>query len=154
MVRSTGTAAAIAAPPGIEIAAGDLDDNASLDRALRGIERAFLLTNSTDRAEARQIGFVAAAKRAGVRRIVKLSSDTLVRLDGACVIVALSNISRILDAHGDQLARIEAQLGVSTKEVRGLAREQAILGNRVENAFSRAWRDHNMGEIEDAKDAP
>ena len=51
MVRSTGTAAAIAAPPGIEIAAGDLDDNASLDRALRGIERAFLLTNFTDRAD-------------------------------------------------------------------------------------------------------
>ncbi len=53
--------------------AGNFDDAASLDRVLHGIERAFLLTNSTDRAEAQQMSFVAAAKRGGVRHIVKLS---------------------------------------------------------------------------------
>jgi len=58
---------------GIEIVAGDFDDDASLDRVLHGIRRAFLLTNSTDRAEAQQMSFVAAAKRGGVRHIVKLS---------------------------------------------------------------------------------
>ena len=73
MVRSTDKADAIAALPGIEIVAGDFDDDASLDRVLQGIERAFLLTNSTDRAEAQQMSFVAAAKRGGVRHIVKLS---------------------------------------------------------------------------------
>ena len=57
-------------------------------------------------------------------------------------------VLRILDAHGDQLARIEAHLGMLAKEVRGLASEQALLGNRVENAFSRALR------TEDARETP
>ena len=73
MVRSTDKADAIAGLPGIEVVAGDFDDGASLDRALHGIKRAFLLTNSTDRAEAQQMSFVAAAKRGGVRHVVKLS---------------------------------------------------------------------------------
>lgn len=73
MVRSKNKAGAVAALPGIETVEGDFDDPASLERVLRGIGRAFLLTNSTDRAEAQQMAFVAAAKRAGVRHIVKLS---------------------------------------------------------------------------------
>ena len=73
MVRSADKAGAITGLPGVEVAAGDFDDAASLDRVLRGVERAFLLTDSTDRAEARQMSFVAAAKRTGVRHIVKLS---------------------------------------------------------------------------------
>lgn len=60
-------------------------------------------------------------------------------------------ILRILDAHGDQLARIEAHLGVLTKEVRALTSEQALLGNRVENAFSRALRANiRLDDMEDA----
>lgn len=73
MVRSADKSGAIGGLPGIEIVAGDFDDTASLDRVLHGIKRAFLLTNSTDRAEAQQMAFVAAAKQAGVRHIVKLS---------------------------------------------------------------------------------
>ncbi len=53
--------------------AGDFDNPTSLERALQGVERAFLLTNSTERAEGQQLGFVAAAKRSGVTHIVKLS---------------------------------------------------------------------------------
>ena len=37
------------------------------------MNRAFLLTNSTDRAEAQQLAFVAAARQSGVEQIVKLS---------------------------------------------------------------------------------
>jgi len=73
MVRSQDKAAGIVGLPGIEIVAGDFDDPASLERPLRGIKRAFLLTNSTERAEAQQLSFVAAAKRSGVAHIVKLS---------------------------------------------------------------------------------
>ena len=73
MVRRTDRTGSMAALPGIEIVAGDFDDAVSLERVLRGIEQAFLLTNSTDRAEAQQMRFVAAARRAGVRHIVKLS---------------------------------------------------------------------------------
>ena len=59
--------------PGVELFSGDFDDPASLARALTGVERAFLLTPSSARAETQQLAFVAAAEAAGVRHIVKLS---------------------------------------------------------------------------------
>ncbi len=59
--------------PGVELVGGDFDDPASLTRALAGIERAFLLTPSSARAETQQRAFVAAAQATGVRHIVKLS---------------------------------------------------------------------------------
>lgn len=71
MMRSPDAAEAL--PEGITAVAGDFDDDASLSQALRGIERAFLLTPSTERAEEQQMRFVDAAIRAGVRHIVKLS---------------------------------------------------------------------------------
>lgn len=73
MVRSTASAEKLKDIAGIVPVTGDFDDPASLDAALEGIEKAFLLTNSSDRAEAQQLAFVAAARRAGVRHIVKLS---------------------------------------------------------------------------------
>lgn len=73
MVRSTDKPKEIAKLPGVEAVAEDFDDPDFTARALQGVERAFLLTNSTERAEAQQCNFVGAAARAGVRRIVKLS---------------------------------------------------------------------------------
>lgn len=63
----------IAKLPGVEAVAGDFDEPASVERALDGIERAFLLTNSTERATDQQCAFVTIARRAGLRYIVKLS---------------------------------------------------------------------------------
>lgn len=60
-------------PDGIAPVEGDFDDEASLAAALEGVERAFLLTPSTERAEEQQKRFVQVAARAGVRHIVKLS---------------------------------------------------------------------------------
>ena len=54
MARSERGAAALARLPGVEIMAGDFDDAASVERALQGVQKAFLLTNSTERAEAQQ----------------------------------------------------------------------------------------------------
>jgi uncharacterized protein YbjT (DUF2867 family) len=59
--------------PHIEFAQGDFDDLDSMRRACSGVERAFLLTNSTGRAEEQQIAFVRVAQQSGVRHIVKLS---------------------------------------------------------------------------------
>lgn len=73
MVRSVAAADKLAGLAGITPVSGDFDDPASLDAALVGVERAVLITNSTERAERQQMAFVAAAKRAGVRHIVKLS---------------------------------------------------------------------------------
>lgn len=73
MVRDSKRETELAALPGAEIIAGDFNDAHSLAAALRGIERAFLLTPSSEQAEAQQLRFVGEAKKAGVRHIVKLS---------------------------------------------------------------------------------
>lgn len=68
-----GHAARADLPAGVEIVEGDFDGPATLDAALRGVGRAFLVTNSTERTEARQLAFVEAARRAGVGHVVHLS---------------------------------------------------------------------------------
>ena len=73
MVRSLENARDIAALPGAELVEGNFDDPQSIERALSGIEKAFLLTNSSEKAEQQQSNFVVVAKRAGVKHIVKLS---------------------------------------------------------------------------------
>ena len=73
MVRPGDTGERLAGIAGAERVEGDFDEAASLEKAMAGIERAFLLTNSSPRAEAQQKAFVEAAKRAGVRHVVKLS---------------------------------------------------------------------------------
>ncbi|MGH7118208.1 MAG: SDR family oxidoreductase [Acetobacteraceae bacterium] len=73
MVRSHDKASGIVGLPGIDIVSGDFDDPTSLERALCGTKRAFLLTNSSERAEAQQVSFVAVARHSSVEHVVKLS---------------------------------------------------------------------------------
>ena len=61
MLRPGGSGDRIAGKPGVSSTEGDFDDPESLRRALEGVDRAFLLTNSTERTEAQQIAFVEAA---------------------------------------------------------------------------------------------
>jgi hypothetical protein len=49
------------------------DDPASLRKVLSGVQRAFLVTNSSEHVEERQLRFVALAREAGVKHIVYLS---------------------------------------------------------------------------------
>lgn len=73
MVRPGSDPGRLAGRPGVQVVEADFDDPASLQRALRGVKRAFLVTNSTERTEGQQQAFVAAAQTAGVRHLVKLS---------------------------------------------------------------------------------
>jgi uncharacterized protein YbjT (DUF2867 family) len=60
--------------PGVEIAAGELDDVASLNAALEGVDHAFLVT-AVDPRDVEWIGnFVGAAKRSGSPHVVKFSA--------------------------------------------------------------------------------
>ena len=59
--------------PTTEIVEGDFGDAESLRAALAGIDKAFLLSNSTQDAEEQQLNFVEAARQSGVSHIVKLS---------------------------------------------------------------------------------
>jgi uncharacterized protein YbjT (DUF2867 family) len=73
MVRSPEETKRVPVGTGTDIVVADFDDPATLPPALAEVERAFLLTNSSERAEAQQRAFVLAAQGAGVRQIVKQS---------------------------------------------------------------------------------
>ena len=73
MIRSMQDAQALSALEGAETVVGNFDKAETLARALQGAERAFLLTNSSERAETQQSTFVEMARRTGVKHIVKLS---------------------------------------------------------------------------------
>jgi len=73
LVRSQAQAAELAGNPLVQVVSGDLADPASFQAALEGVQKAFLLTNSSQQAESLQLGFVEAARKAGVSHIVKLS---------------------------------------------------------------------------------
>ncbi|MGI5128464.1 SDR family oxidoreductase [Pseudonocardia sp. CA-107938] len=60
-------------PPGVELVEADLDDAAAVGAALKGVDRAYLVTRSSERAEAQQLQFVELAAAAGVSHLVKLS---------------------------------------------------------------------------------
>jgi uncharacterized protein YbjT (DUF2867 family) len=57
----------------LEFVEADFDDTASLRQALSGVQRAFLVTNSSERVAERQLRFVALARESGVKHIVYLS---------------------------------------------------------------------------------
>jgi uncharacterized protein YbjT (DUF2867 family) len=71
IARSVAQARAL---PHVTSVAADLRDSQTLDAALLGTERLFLLTGNDPGFAAVQIGVVGAAARAGVRHLVKLSA--------------------------------------------------------------------------------
>jgi uncharacterized protein YbjT (DUF2867 family) len=73
LVRTPHEATRLAALPGADIRQGDFNDPLTLANALTGVDRAFLLTNSSEYAQAQQLRFVGEARQAGVSHIVKLS---------------------------------------------------------------------------------
>jgi uncharacterized protein YbjT (DUF2867 family) len=81
----------------VEFVNGDFDDTSSLDAALAGVERAFLLSPSSAEQVAREANFIRAAKRAGVRHVVKFS------ILGA----APNSPSRLIRRHGEAEKMLE-----------------------------------------------
>ncbi|MEO6572235.1 MAG: SDR family oxidoreductase, partial [Polyangiaceae bacterium] len=61
------------AGPHVEIVEGDLDDVVALHRAMRGVDKLFLLTAASPRQVELQSNAIKAAQRAGVKLIVKQS---------------------------------------------------------------------------------
>jgi uncharacterized protein YbjT (DUF2867 family) len=59
---------------GIETLHGDFDDPVSLQSALKGISRAYLVCTPDEKIVERELSFIKAAKAAGVGHIVKLSA--------------------------------------------------------------------------------
>ncbi|HZE89355.1 MAG TPA: SDR family oxidoreductase [Verrucomicrobiae bacterium] len=74
LVRSPEKAVTVTGGGGIETAAGDLAHPETLARALAGIEKVFLLSTGDPRQVELQGNLVVAAKKSGVKHIVKMSA--------------------------------------------------------------------------------
>ncbi|MET3650278.1 SDR family oxidoreductase [Phyllobacterium ifriqiyense] len=61
-------------PEGVEVVEGDMNDNPSLDLALDGVSRVLILSSVAQNQVELQNNVVAAAKRAGLKRIIKFSA--------------------------------------------------------------------------------
>jgi uncharacterized protein YbjT (DUF2867 family) len=73
LVRSLGRARPLLGPD-VEIVEGDLEKPETIDPAMKGVEKAFLLTSSGPESVDLHANFIAAAKRAGNPYVVRLSA--------------------------------------------------------------------------------
>ena len=98
LVRSRAKAQGLASLPGVEIAEGDMARPETLAGALRGVERAMLISSSDPAMLEVQSNFIAAAAAAGVKHIVKLSG----------IMPELDSPFRFARMHGEIERRLEA----------------------------------------------
>lgn len=73
LVRDPGKTGNLPALEHAQIVPGDLGNRQQIRASLEGIDRVFLLTNSSEEAETLQTNFLDEAKQSGIRHIVKLS---------------------------------------------------------------------------------
>ncbi len=116
LLRNPNSAGEIKGPL-VEIAVGDFLNPASLDAALRGVEKAFLIPPSDPRSVEMQVNFIRAAKRAGTRHVVKLS------VAGADV----NSPGRVARWHAEGEKELEAS-GIPFTHLRPNAFMQNLLG--------------------------
>ena len=57
-------------PASVEYTVADFNDSGSLSKAMSGVDRAFLVTPSSENVQEQQLRFVDMAKKAGVKHIV------------------------------------------------------------------------------------
>jgi uncharacterized protein YbjT (DUF2867 family) len=108
LVRKLGKAEAISRLPHVEIAEGDMAHPETLTAALQDVERAMLISSSAPDMLEVQSNFIDAAKKAGVKHIVKLSG----------IIPELDSPFRFARMHAEIEKRMEAS-GLAFTHLRG-----------------------------------
>ena len=98
LTRSLAKAAALSSLPNVEMMEGDLEHPETLDGPLHGVERAMLISSSDARMLEVQSNFIEAARKAGVKHIVKLSG----------IMPELDSPFRFARMHGEIERRLEA----------------------------------------------
>ena len=98
LVRNPAKAEKLSHLPGVEIAIGDMAKPETLVEALRGVDRAMLISSSVPSMLEDQTSFIEAAKKAGVKHVVKLSG----------IIPDLASPFRFARMHGEIEKKLEA----------------------------------------------
>jgi uncharacterized protein YbjT (DUF2867 family) len=126
--------------PHVELVSGDLDDPASLDAALKGVQRAFIVTAVDARAVRWFRNFFEAVKRAGTPQVVKFSG-----------MGAGAGNSEILRQHGetDQLLR-ESGLGYTILQPNSFYQNMLWSAQTIKNqgAFHLPMRDGKQSLVD------
>ncbi len=107
LVRSRAKAEALAVLPKVEIAKGDMADPDSLVDPLRGVDRAMLISSSDPEMLKVQTNFIAAARKAGVKHVVKLSG----------IMPEINSAFRFARMHGEAEKKLE-ELGMAFTHLR------------------------------------
>lgn len=107
LVRNAAKAAALASLPQVEIAVGDMARPETLAEPLRGVDRAMLISSSDAAMLDVQTNFIAAAKKAGVKHVVKLSG----------IMPEIDSPFRFARMHGEAEQRLE-QSGMAFTHLR------------------------------------
>jgi uncharacterized protein YbjT (DUF2867 family) len=107
LVRNLAKAQALTLLPNVEVVVGDMAHPDSLTEALRGVERAMLISSSDPTMLETQSSFIDAARRAGVQHVVKLSG----------IIPELDSPFRFARMHAEIEKRLEAS-GVAYTHLR------------------------------------
>jgi uncharacterized protein YbjT (DUF2867 family) len=97
LVRNPAKAQPLASLPHVEVVEGDMARPESLTAALRGVERAMLISTSDPTMLEVQSSFIDAARKAGVKHVVKLSG----------IIPELDSPFRFARMHGEIEKRLE-----------------------------------------------
>jgi uncharacterized protein YbjT (DUF2867 family) len=98
LVRNPAKADAIAALPHVELVQGDMSRPETLTGALRDVDRAMLISSSAPDMLEVQSNFIDAARKAGVKHVVKLSG----------IMPELDSAFRFARMHGEIEKRLEA----------------------------------------------
>ena len=98
LVRNPAKAEAIAALPNVDVVQGDMAHPETLAAGLRGVDRAMLISSSDPMMLDVQTNFIDAARKAGVKHIVKLSG----------IMPELDSAFRFARMHGEIEKRLEA----------------------------------------------
>jgi uncharacterized protein YbjT (DUF2867 family) len=107
LVRNLAKAQPLASLPNVEVVEGDMAHPDSLTEAFRGIERAMLISSSDPTMLDVQSSFIGAARKAGVKHVVKLSG----------IIPELDSPFRFARMHAEIEKRLEAS-GVAYTHLR------------------------------------
>lgn len=100
LVRNRAKAQALETLPGVEVVEGDMLRPETLGRALEGVDRVLLISSPDQQMVETQCTFIDAAKKAGVRHMVKLSGVTT-SLDSPFVFSRMhAEIARHLERSG------------------------------------------------------
>ena len=98
LVRSATRAQGFSSLPKVEIVEGDMERPETLTRALQGVDRAMLISSSDPAMLKVQSNFIEAARKAGVKHVVKLSG----------IMPDLDSPFRFARMHGEIERRLEA----------------------------------------------